>query len=110
MTHSAELGENEERRSVWKRGLAMLLFTIAFALAETVLAILTLIQFVWLLVNSEPNRFIHDFGKSLSQWIADVVQFQTCVSDRKPFPWKDWPSSDKNNRQPDLFTDHDDIE
>ncbi|MGI9388057.1 MAG: DUF4389 domain-containing protein, partial [Methyloligellaceae bacterium] len=74
---------------------------------ETVLAILTLIQFVWLLLTGEANRFIYDFGNSLSKWVAEVVRFQTCVTDEKPFPWKDWPPSGENGSQPDLFRDTD---
>ena len=44
-----------EPRPVWKRGLLMLLFVIAFGLAQMLLNALAIVQFVWLLVKREPN-------------------------------------------------------
>lgn len=90
-------------KSVWRRGLIMLFFVIAFAIAETVLAVLTLLQFVWLLTSGTPNPFIRDFGLSISKWVRDVVRYQVCATDEKPFPWTRWPNAHDNENQPDLF-------
>ena len=80
-----------EPRPVWKRGLLMLLFVIAFGLAQMLLNALAIVQFVWLLVKREPNQPVAGFGMSLSKWLADVAQFLTCATDEKPFPWRPWP-------------------
>ena len=77
-----------EPRPVWKRGLLMLLFVIAFGLAQMLLNALAIVQFVWLLVKREPNQPVAGFGMSLSKWLADVAQFLTCATDERPFPWR----------------------
>ncbi len=80
-----------EPRNIWMRGLFMLLFAILFGIGHIVLNAITIVQFLWLLVTREPNEYLARFGSSLSIWLADVAGFQTCATDEKPFPWRDWP-------------------
>ncbi len=80
-----------EPREVWKRGLFMLLFVIAFGVGQTILNVLALVQFLWLLFTREPNNPLVRFGNSLAIWLADVARFQTCATDQKPFPFRPWP-------------------
>jgi uncharacterized protein DUF4389 len=77
-----------------KRGLFMLLFAIAFSVAQVLLNAVAVVQFLWLLFTSRPNQFVLRFGASLSVWLADVGRFLSCASDDKPFPWKDWPKAE----------------
>ena len=81
-------------QDVWKRGLFMLLFAIAFGFAQILLNMLAVVQFLWLLFTNAPNQFAPRFGASLSVWLADVARFLSCASDEKPFPWKDWPTAE----------------
>ena len=78
-------------KDVWKRGLFMLLFIVAFGIGQMVLNMIAIVQFIWLLVTREPNEYLARFGSSLSIWLADVARFQTCTTDEKPFPWRPWP-------------------
>jgi hypothetical protein len=80
-----------ETRDIWKRGLFMLLFAIAFAAGQMILNLMAVVQFVWLLATREHNENLARFGASLSIWFADVARFQSCASDDKPFPWRPWP-------------------
>ncbi|MCF6305092.1 MAG: DUF4389 domain-containing protein [Rhodobacteraceae bacterium] len=86
--------ESERRKSVWMRGLFMVIFMILLNVAVTVLAVVAIVQFFWLLFKSEKNQGLTDFGKSLSKWFRDVVRFQTVETNTKPFPWAAWPSED----------------
>ena len=81
--------------SRWAHVLYLLFFLMAFGVGETVLGLLTVVQFVWLLATGEPNHVLRRFGLSLAHWFADVVRFLTCASDDKPFPWKDWPAPEQ---------------
>ena len=84
--------ENQiEPRNVWERGLLMLLFAIAFGLAQTVLNAIAIAQFLWLLFTREPNNHLVRFGNSLAIWLTDVARYQTCATDERPFPWRPWP-------------------
>jgi hypothetical protein len=78
-------------RPVWKRGLIMLLFAIAFGIGQMVLNIITIVQFFWLLIQNERNENLARFGASLANWFAEVARFQSGATEDKPFPWRPWP-------------------
>jgi Domain of unknown function (DUF4389) len=75
------------------RALFLIFFLIAFGVGQTVLGLLAVVQFIWLLATGEPNQNLSRLGASLARWFADVVRYLTCVSEDKPFPWKDWPAA-----------------
>lgn len=75
---------------VWMRGAQMLLFAVLFSVAETVLFVLALMQFGWMLFARERNSAIAEFGHSLGGWLAQVADFQSGASDDKPFPFRSW--------------------
>jgi hypothetical protein len=81
-------------QDIWMRGLFMLLFIIGFWAGHTLLNLLAVVQFIWLLSTHEPNKYLARFGRSLSIWFSEVVRFLTCTSEEKPFPWKRWPDAD----------------
>ena len=85
--------DGQKTRDVWKRGLFMLLFMVAFGVGQVLLNLLALLQFLWLLFAKESNQFLLRFGKSLSSWFSDAARFLSCATDEKPFPWKDWPDA-----------------
>jgi hypothetical protein len=66
-----------DSKDVWKRGLFMLLFAIAFGIGQAVLNAIAIVQFLWLLFTREPNNPLARFGNSLSVWLGDVARFQT---------------------------------
>ena len=84
----------EARKAVWKRGAFMLFFLVAFSLAQSLQALIAVVQFVTLLVTGRHNEYIADFGRSLAMWLAETSGFLTCATERKPFPWAPWPRLD----------------
>ena len=76
------------------RALSLIFFLVAFGVGETILGLLAVVQFIWLLATGAPNQVLSRFGASLARWFADVVRYLACASDEKPFPWKDWPTAD----------------
>ncbi len=93
MTHQ-DIEHAPAAENRWLRGLWMLIFIIFFGIAETLLGILALVQFIWLIATGGPNRALRDFGAALGHWMQDVARFQCCASDDKPFPWGKWPSTE----------------
>jgi hypothetical protein len=87
----------EQRKSsfgdtaIWMRGLYMLLLMLAFGVAQMLLCVTTIAQFLWLLFSGEPNVQLTHFGRSLARWLADTALFLTGATDVKPFPWAPWP-------------------
>ena len=84
--------EKAQRKDLWFRGLYMLLVLIMLEVAGTVLAVIAVIQFVWMLINGDKNDDLSRFGRSLGRWFKQAVAFQTCDTEEKPFPWNKWPS------------------
>ena len=79
-----------ERRDIWMRGLWMLLFAFFFGLAETLLLVIAVVQFFWMLLAGERNGQIAELGRGLALWLADVARFQSGASDARPFPCAKW--------------------
>lgn len=96
MTHTDDHTAPSDARepSIWKRGLIMLVLAIFFGIAETLLVVMALVQFLWTAITGERNHAIADFGVSLSAWLAQVARYQTFSTDERPFPWADWPADD----------------
>lgn len=75
--------------SIWMRGLMMLIFAILIGLAQTVLHVLTAVQFALMLIDKgKPNAQIAGFGKTLGAWLAKAAAFQTAQSEAKPWPFE----------------------
>lgn len=83
--------ETTERPSRWARLIPMIVLLICFGLAEAALYIIALIQFIWTLVNEDPNEQLTDFGVALSKWVAQDAKYLSYASEEKPFPWDKWP-------------------
>ena len=70
------------------RFIYMVLIWFMLQLAQTVLAVATVVQFVIMLVNrGTPNERLGDFGTDLGVWVAKAARFQTGASEVKPWPW-----------------------
>jgi len=89
-TDEPKFGDDFEGNNVWMRGLWMLILALMFALAETVLAVVAVVQFLWILFAKEKNELLMDFGHDLGTWLQDVARFQSGATEAKPFPWKKW--------------------
>lgn len=80
--------EPEEKENLVFRLVYMILIAIMLSVAGTGLGMLTVIQFVILVINSgEPNERLADFGTDLGIWMAKAARYQTAASEVKPWPW-----------------------
>lgn len=80
------------KKNVWIRGAWMIGFMVALAVAQTLINVTAVAQFLWLLVGGGPNAVLTRFGGSLAAWAAQAVLFLTMASEEKPFPCQDWPA------------------
>ncbi len=77
-----------EKDGLGLRFVYMVLIGFMLSIASTVLTVLTVIQFVIMLINTgKPNERLSDFGTDLGVWIAKAARFQTAASEVKPWPW-----------------------
>ena len=84
--------EASTANNIWLRGLFMILFGILYSLAGTVLVVMAVLQFIFVLTGSAPNARLLSFGRSLGSYVQQIVNFQTFNTEEKPFPFSDWPT------------------
>ena len=78
-----------ERGALAMRLVHLILIGLMIGAAVAVLHLMTLVQFVVMLVDrGTPNAQIADFGRSLGLWIARAARFQSAESQEKPWPWR----------------------
>ena len=80
--------EPEKTESLFERLVYTILIAFMNSLAQTVLGVMTVVQFVVMLVhNKQPNERLSDFGTDLGIWMAKAARYQTAASNVKPWPW-----------------------
>lgn len=82
--------EPEQPDNMLLRFVYMVLIAVMISVAQTVLGVATIIQFVVMLVNNkQPNERLAEFGTDLGIWVAKAARYQTAASNVKPWPWSD---------------------
>ena len=80
--------EPEQKDSLLMRLIYVILIAVMISFAQTVLGVLTVIQFIIMLINQgQPNERIAEFGTDLGIWVAKAARYQTAASEVKPWPW-----------------------
>ncbi len=80
--------EPAKQDGMLERLIYMILIAIMISLAQTILGVVTVIQFVIMLINNkEPNERLAEFGTDLGIWVAKAARYQTAASNVKPWPW-----------------------
>ena len=80
--------EGEHDDSMLMRLVYMILIGIMISIAQTVLGVVAIVQFVIMLVsNKKPNERLAEFGLNLGIWMAKAARYQAAGSNVKPWPW-----------------------
>ena len=80
--------EPDKADNMLERLIYMILIAIMISLAQTVLGVMTVVQFIVMLVNNkQPNERLAEFGTDLGIWVAKAARYQTAASNVKPWPW-----------------------
>lgn len=82
------------------RGAFILLFFVAARFVGFLVTVITLFQFLCVLIVSKPNVNVKHFGKNLSLYAAEIIQFLSYNTDRKPWPYSKWPEERPLNPEP----------
>lgn len=89
-THATTPG----KRSIWLRGLLMILMAMAFQISGTLLGLGAIVQFVLVLLNGTPNARLIAFGQSLGLYLSQISDFVSFATEEVPFPFSAWPSGE----------------
>ena len=83
--------ESYKDRSVWLRGLYMLIFMLFLGVAKFVTFVVILFQFFTVVFTTDTNKKLVKFGKSLSIYQYQILMFLTYNNEEHPFPMGEWP-------------------
>lgn len=90
----SEVSTVSDKRNIWIRALFMLLMAFVLHVSGTVLFVVTVIQFVIVLLNGTPNARLVSFGRSMGIYFRQIVDFLTFATEDIPFPFKEWPAGE----------------
>jgi hypothetical protein len=76
---------------LWVRGMFMILFAIAYSIAELVVVMVVVVQFLVVLFAGRTNEDLQTFGNNLSIYVYQILQFETFNTETRPFPFSPWP-------------------
>ena len=91
-----DVGRHVRERSTWVRLIYMLILAAAWTIAEIVFVAVVVLQFLSKLFTGSPIENLLNFGRSLAEYMAEIVRFQTFVTDDLAFPFTPWPSAPKS--------------
>jgi len=84
--------EHVRDTNAWKRLLYMLLFAVLYSVAEVVITVVVVFQFLSVLFTGKKQDKVLEFGAQLSSYAYQVFRFLTYNSEEHPYPMGDWPS------------------
>jgi hypothetical protein len=88
---SGNIQENITRSGIWLRLVYMVVLGIAFHVAEFVIWVVVVFQFLTSLFTGKPNDRLTRLGRNLAHYIKQVMVFLTFAGEEKPFPFAPWP-------------------
>lgn len=89
-----KMSNQYEGKTGWKRVLFVALFWVIFYISQFVIAAIVVGQCAFTLINGAPNSQLLAFGDSMSRYVQEILQYITFNSDRRPFPFEEFPKSD----------------
>lgn len=75
----------------WWRLPFMILFAILFNIIAWLVGFTALFQFIHTLFTGTPNQRVLGFSASLGAYIEQLVDYLIYQTERKPFPFAEWP-------------------
>jgi len=87
-----ELKARLKDQNVWIYFLHLILYGFAFFICTWILFGMVILHFVLRVLTGEPNAELQKFGKSMSLYLAQIIQFASFNTDKKPFPLSEWPN------------------
>lgn len=88
---------NLQAKPIWLRLLYMILFVIFWGVAEIVLAVVVVFQFIYSF-SGKTNENMRRLGQQLAEYVYQIIRFLTYNSEELPFPFAEWPEGRANAR------------
>jgi hypothetical protein len=90
----SDVKDNIKKQSTWMRGLYMLLFAFFYGLADFVLFMIVVFQFILKVLTGDTNDRLRKLGQSIATYIYQILQFLNFNTDHHPYPFGAWPKGE----------------
>jgi len=80
-----------DRGDAWRRALFMVLFAVLYGVAEVVMTVVIVGQFLMVLFTGSANGQLLKLGSGLSIYTYQILRYLTFSTEEQPFPMADWP-------------------
>lgn len=77
-------------KNVLIRCMYMILFLIVSRIVSACVFLIAVFQLFCSLIWRKPNDDVMDFGRALSIYLAEIVQFLSYNTEKKPWPFSPW--------------------
>ncbi len=88
---NTKLAKDKNERTIWHRGLYMVLFAMLLSVAKVVTIAIMAFQFVSVLFSGSSNRQLKILGQGLSIYHYQILIFLTFNGENLPYPFAEWP-------------------
>ena len=92
---SEEWKENLLKQGKWLRLLWMIGFSFIYYLSMTVLWIIVLVQFLFVLITDKRSSNVTKVSKGFRNYMVQILDYINYHSSEKPFPFSDFPDSEE---------------
>ena len=94
---SEEWKENLLKQGKWLRLLWMIGFSFIYYLSMTVLWIIVLVQFLFVLLTDKRSSNVAKVSQGFRNYMIQILDYINYHSSEKPCPFSDFPSSEEEN-------------
>lgn len=94
MPDTNHLKQNLQDGGAWMRLIFMLLFTVIYSVAEVVVVMVVVFQFLCVLVTGRRNAQALSLGGQLSSFVYQILRYLTYNSEERPYPFAEWPAGE----------------
>lgn len=93
-----EIKQNLKNTNTWLRLVFMILFSIFYFVSISLYSVMLAFQVLVALITGNPNERVRAFHAQLVQYIYRVLRYISFGSEKKPFPFDDWPRDEPEAR------------
>ncbi len=100
--HNEEIKQNLKNTNTWLRLVFMVLFGFFYFVAIALYGAMLIFQIIVSLVTGLPNERVRTFHASLVRYIYQVLRYISYGTERKPFPFDEWPQDEPESLGRDI--------
>ena len=96
---NATVVRKDKNSEVFSRIFYTILFALIGWVSLWIFTFVVIIQFGFLLITGQVNKNLKGFNQEVGLFLYDMIKYLSFQTNRKPFPFRDWPYGDETENQ-----------